>query len=109
MEHFEKAERGTEADYLNYMSYRPARLMRFGWIYICLGETEKGLEMFRQMTECRRCRQCRHKGCFESYQYLGMYYEAAGDHRKAYENYKKAFELNQHGIAVRIAWKRIQK
>ncbi len=109
LEHFEKAERGTEADYLNYMSYRPARLMRFGWIYICLGETEKGLEMFRQMTECRRCRQCRHKGCFESYQYLGMYYEAAGDHRKAYENYKKAFELNQHGIAVRIAWKRIQK
>lgn len=109
LEHFGKAGKGTEEDYLNYLSYRPARLMRFGWIYICLGETEKGLEMFKQMTECRRCRQCRHGGCFESYQYLGMYYEAIGDHEKAYENYKKAYEFNQHGIATSIAWKRIQK
>lgn len=108
MEHFKKSDSGTEEDYLNYLSYRPARLMRFGWIYICMGETEKGLEMFRQMNQGLRCRQCRFKGCFESYQYLGMYYEAVGDREQAYENYRKAYELNSHGMATTIAWKRIQ-
>lgn len=108
MEHFYKAAKGTEGNYLGYLPCRPARLMRFGWIYICLGETQKGLNMFRQMTRCRRCRQCRHPGCFESYQYLGMYYEAIGNRKKAYEYYKKAYEWNTHGIAVSIAWKRIQ-
>ncbi|MCI8886764.1 MAG: tetratricopeptide repeat protein [Hungatella sp.] len=109
LEHFRKTDNGTEENYLNYLSYRPARLMRFGWIYICLGQTEKGLEMFRQMTECRKCRQCRYKECFEAYQYLGMYYEAIGDRRNAYENYKRAYELNDHSISITIAWKRIQK
>lgn len=109
IEHFKKSDSGTEEDYLAYLSYRPARLMRFGWLYICMGETEKGLDMLRQMTGCGRCRQCRHQGCYESYQHLGMYYEATGDYEKARENYEKACELNQHGIATRIALKRIQK
>ncbi len=109
MEHFKKSDSGTEEDYLNYLSYRPARLMRFGWLYICMGETDKGLAMFREMTECGRCRQCRHKGCYEGYQHLGMYYEAIGDYENARKNYEKACELNEHGIAIRIALKRIQK
>ena len=49
LEHFQKAGYGKEEHYLKYEQYRPARLMRFGWIYICLGETEKGLDMFREM------------------------------------------------------------
>ena len=109
IEHFKKSDSGTEESYLNYKSYAPARLMRFGWIYICLGEVEKGLNMFQDMLCNLRCRQCRHKGCFEGYQYLGMYYEAVGDHEKAFENYKKAFELNKQGMATKIAWERIQR
>ena len=109
MEHFKKSDSGTEEDYLNYLSYRPARLMRFGWLYICLGETKKGLDMFREMNECHRCRQCRYQECYESYQHLGMYYEAIGDMEKARENYEKACERNRHGIATKIALKRIQK
>lgn len=109
MEHFKKSGSGTEENYLNYLSYRPARLMRFGWLYICLGETEKGLAMFREMNECQRCRQCRYQECYEGYQHLGMYYEAAGDLEEARKNYEKAWELNKHGIAIKIALKRIQK
>ena len=109
LEHFKKSDNGTEEHYLAYLSYRPARLMRFGWLYICVGETEKGLSMFRQMTECRRCRQCRHKVCYEGYQHLGMYYEAVGDYEKARENYEKAMEFNDHEVAAKIAWKRIQR
>ncbi len=94
LEHFNKAGNGTEANYLDYLQYRPARLMRFGWIYICLGETEKGLTMFRQMTQCWRCRHCRHKECFEAYQYLGRYYETTGEYEKALEFYGKAYEVD---------------
>ena len=74
--HFAKSKWKSEEIYLNYRPYRPARLMRHAWLYICLGETEKGLSYFHQMYECRRCKQCRHRECYEGYLYLGMYYEA---------------------------------
>lgn len=109
LEHFKKSGSGTEEHYLKYYSFGPARLMRFGWIYICLGETQKGLGMLEDMTRWRRCRQCRFKGCYEGYQHLGMYYESIGDKEKACENYKKALELNDHDISITIALKRMQK
>lgn len=108
LEYFEKSDNGTQENYLNYAQYRPARLMRFGWVYICLGETEKGLDMFRQMTQCQKCRQCRYKACFESYWYLGRYYETAGDYKKALEYVEKAYELNDHDIAVTVSLKRLR-
>ncbi len=103
LEHFNKAGNGTEENYLGYLQYRPARLMRFGWIYICLGETEKGLTMFRQMTQCLRCRHCRHKECFEAYQYLGRYYETTGEYEKALEFYEKAYEANDQDLVSEIS------
>lgn len=109
LEYFKKSGNGTEENYLKYYSYGPARLMRFGWLYICVGETGKGLEMLENMTRWQRCRQCRYKGCYEGYQHLGMYYEATGDYEKAKEYYMKAKEFNDHEISIMIALKRIQK
>ncbi len=109
LEHFKKAGNGTEENYLKYRSYRPARLLRFGWIYICLGETEKGLQMFADMAGGLRCRQCRHQKCFESYQYLGRYYEAVGEPEKAVENYQKALDCNEHDMVSRISLERVQR
>ena len=109
LEHFKNSDSGTEENYLKYYSFGPARLMRFGWLYICLGETEKGLKMLKDMTRWKRCRQCRYKACYEGYQHLGMYYEAAGDREKACEYYKKALEFNNHEITITIALKRVQK
>ncbi len=109
LEHFNKAGNGTEANYLDYLQYRPARLMRFGWIYICLGETEKGLTMFRQMTQCWRCRHCRHKECFEAYQYLGRYYETTGEYEKALEFYEKAYEVNDQDLVSKISMEKVKE
>lgn len=109
LEHFNKAGNGTEANYLDYLQYRPARLMRFGWIYICLGETEKGLTMFRQMTQCWRCRHCRHKECFEAYQYLGRYYETTGEYEKALEYYEKAYEINDQDLVSEISIEKVKE
>lgn len=109
LEHFTRTKWTTEENYLNYRPYRPARLMRHGWIYICLGETEKGLSYFRQMNECMRCRQCRHQVCFEGYLYLGMYYEAIEDYEKAVEYYEKSLKANPHGITARATLEHLQK
>lgn len=109
LEHFRNSGNGTEEDYLNFHAFGPARLMRFGWAYICLGETGKGLGMLTEMTRQKRCRQCRSRGCYEGYQHLGMYYEAVGDVEKALECYKKALELNDHEVSLTIALKRVQK
>ena len=109
MEHFRKAKSGTEENYLQYRSFGPARLMRFGWLYICLGQTQKGLQMLEDMTRWQRCRQCRYRACYEGYQHLGLYYEAMGDLEKAGTCYKKALEFNNHDISITIALKRIQK
>ncbi|MCI9202091.1 MAG: tetratricopeptide repeat protein [Lachnospiraceae bacterium] len=99
--HFAKSKWKSEELYLNYRPYRPARLMRHAWLYICLGETEKGLSYFHQMYECRRCKQCRHRECYEGYLYLGMYYEAMEDYEKAEEYYQKSIRANQHGITAK--------
>lgn len=109
LEHFSKTKWTSEENYLNYRPYRAARLMRHGWIYICLGETEKGLNYFHQMNQCLRCRQCRHQVCFEGYLYLAMYYEAMEDYPRAIEYYEKSLEANPHGITARATLEHLRK
>lgn len=109
LKHFQLSERSTEDNYLQYRQYRPARLMRFAWIYICLGETEKGLQMLRDMTTSMRCRHCRHKECFEAYLYLGRYYEGIGEYEKALEYCEKALKINDHEIANMVSVQRLKK
>ena len=94
---------------MTYRPYRPARLMRQAWIYICLGETEKGLSYFRQMNECLRCRQCRHQECYEGYLYLAMYYEAIEDYDQAVAYYEKTLEVNPHSITARATLTHLQQ
>ena len=107
MEYFKKAGNGTEEDYLNYKEFRAARLLRFGWNYIMLGETEKGLEMLRDMSTCTKCRHCHCSACFEGPLYLGLYYEAIGDYETAREYYKKGLEIKPHSIELQVALKAV--
>ncbi len=109
LEHFARTKWASEEIYLNYRPYRPARLMRQAWIYICLGETEKGLSYFHQMNECLRCRQCRHQVCFESYLYLAMYYEAIEDYDQAIAYYEKSLQANPHSITARATLTHLQR
>lgn len=109
LESFQKCDMGTEADYLAYLQYRPARLMRFAWIYIALGETGKGIRYLEEMLTCTRCRHCRHHGCFEAYLYLGRYYEGIGEYEKALEYCERACEINDHEVAVVVSVKELRK
>ena len=109
MECFNKAGIGTEEDYLNYKEFRAARLLRFGWNYIMLGETEKGLHMLRSMSACVKCRHCHCSGCFEGPLYLGLYYEAIGDYPKAREYYQKGLELKPHSLELQVALQAVSR
>lgn len=100
LDHFARTKWVNEESYLNYKPYRPARLFRHAWIYICLGETEKGLSYLKQMTQCLRCKSCRYRECFESYLYLGFYYEAIGEYETAIDYYNKSLAANRNSIAA---------
>ncbi len=109
MEHFAKTDCPSETLYLNYRQYRASRLSRMGWLHICLGDADKGVKLLREMTACTRCRMCRHPECFESYLFLGWYYEAIGDYREALKLYRQAEQLNPHGTDISIAAARMEK
>ncbi len=108
VEDFKKADMGTEENYLNSYN-QPVGLMNFAWIYIGLGEVEKGLQMFHDMGTCTRCSYCVHKKCFEGYHSLGIYYEAIGDYEKALDCYEKAYAINEFLLSVRISIEEIKK
>lgn len=84
----------TLENHLAFKAYGTARMANIGWIYLALGETEKGLGYFRDMQKKPRCKNCSHKECFESYLYLGRYYESRGELDKALEYLNKTHEIN---------------
>lgn len=92
----------SEEEYLEFGPLRPKRLGMLGWMHLALGREEKALEYFRQMTQCVRCKLCRHKECYRSYLYMARYCQAKGEKKKAKEYYKKAAKINpQHMGAVK--------
>lgn len=108
-EHFRLANKGTEADYLAYGPYKPAREGGFGWLYLAVGEMEKGLKLFEQMDQGYRCKGCRFPDCYEKYLYLGMYYEAVGEHEQALLAYQRAVSIAPHLITPAFALENLQK
>lgn len=103
LDYFSKLKYSSEEAYLAYPAYRPARLFRQAWVHLCLGETEKGLSLFRQMTACTRCKGCRHQDCFESYLFLGFYYETMGALDTALDHYRRAARANPRSITAKVA------
>ena len=109
LEHFKKSGEGTEEDYLAYGPYKPAREGVMGWLYLAMGEREKGMELFGQMDRGYRCKGCRYQGCYEKYLFQGWCYEAMGDQENALLMYREAVRLNPHSIAVMCALDNLQK
>lgn len=93
LKHFAKSGQGTREDYLDYKPYLPARLGNFGWMELCLGNTEKAMELFEEMGNNLRCRRCTDRKCFESVLYLGDCYAAMGEIEKAKEFYEKTLSI----------------
>lgn len=109
LEHFRLSGRGTETDYVSYGPYKPAREGTMGWVYLAMGERDKGLKLFEQMDQGYRCKACRFQGCYEKYLFLGLYYEAMGDDEQALLAYRKAYSIAPHLIITAFALENLQK
>ena len=92
LEHLRESGR-SEEDYAGYRAYSPVRTGILGWIYICLGDREKGEKYFLKMQELRPCQFCKFKKCYESFLWLGILYHAMGDDEKAIPLLEEVLEL----------------
>lgn len=109
LEHFKLAGSRTEADYLAYGPYKPAREGLMGWLYLAVGDRERGRKLFEQMNQGYRCKGCRYPGCYEKYLYQGLYHEMEGELERAMEEYREAIRLNPHSLEVKCALENLQK
>ena len=109
LKEFRESGKGKVEEYLEYPPSRPVRELRMAWIYIAMGETEKGLALFEDSEKGYRCRMCRKRGCYEKYFYMGTYCEATGQVEQAAEQYEMALALNPHSMEVQSAIDKLQK
>lgn len=93
LDNLEKSGRTIE-DHVGFRAYGTARLSNLAWIYLALGEREKGEQLLLKMQTQKPCKDCAFKGCFESFLYLGRYYESLGEMEKALEYLEKTQEIN---------------
>lgn len=93
LDELEKSGRTIE-NHLGFKAYGTARMSNIAWCYLAIGETEKGEQLLWDMQTARPCKDCVFKGCFESWLYLGRYYESLGETKKALEYLEKAHEIN---------------
>ncbi|MGN0484702.1 MAG: tetratricopeptide repeat protein [Lachnospiraceae bacterium] len=100
-EMFAQSNQGTEEEFLDFEPRSPQRYGVFGWIYFCLGQTEKTEQMFRKMGQMLRCRNCRNRECFESYLYLGLLYELREEYDAALTCYRKVLEIVPNDIETK--------
>lgn len=109
LEHLKQSGNGTESDYLAFGQSKPARNLRLAWIYLAMGQTKKGLELFEEMDHCYRCRNCRSGGCYEKYLYLGAYQETIGQPGTAMELYETAKSFKPHSMEVKSAIEKLRR
>ncbi|MCM1467227.1 MAG: tetratricopeptide repeat protein [Alistipes sp.] len=103
LEHFEKSGQGSLEDYMDFPSYRPVRMGKIAWLWLCLGDEERAVETFEKMERMQRCRDCKYGKCYESSLHLAQYYLAKGDKAKAVSYFKEALARNQNNLEARRA------
>lgn len=101
----------SEEDYLRYPAYRPLHLSRIGECYLYMGRTEEAFELFRQMGDGYRCKNCRNPKCYEQYRNMGLYYLGFDRGRKAeaLEQYEKALEICPYDLELKEMVKKLRK
>lgn len=94
LEYFAKSNQGSLEDYIKFQPYQPIRLGKIAWLWLCLGEEERAKEAFEKMEQLQCCRDCVSKKCFESSLFLGKFYLAKRDKKKALDYFKEALRRN---------------
>lgn len=98
-----------EEDYVNFKANAPVRIGILGWLYLCLGDKDKAEESFRKMNEIHLCRYCTREKCFESSLWLGRFYEAQGDYKRAIEHLEEALRRNPELVQAKKALENLRR
>ena len=92
----------TLEDYASYAGYVPIRKGWVAWIYLALGEKEKGRRLFEEMEKEHPCASCKYTKCFESSLWLGFYYYCEKEYEKAAELFEETLRRNEDELEAKF-------
>lgn len=99
----------SEEAYINYGKERPWRMARMGECYMYMGESEKALKMFEQISSCNRCTHCREPKCYEAFRDMAIYYFGMKQYEKALSCYEQALEICPSDSETLLAIAKLRK
>ena len=98
----------TPEDYMTWPGNAPVRTGNIGWIYLALGEKEKGKKCLEDMESMRPCRDCRYHKCFEASLWLGYYYYVEKEYEKAAELLEETLKRNFDALEAEFLLKKLR-
>ena len=98
----------TPEDYVSYAGYVPIRKGWMAWIYLALGQKEKGKRFFEEMETEHPCASCKYPKCFEASLWLGYYYYCEGEYEKAAELFEEALRRNADVLEAKFMLEKIK-
>ena len=101
----------SEKAYGEYTARSPVRSGILGWMYICLGDWERGEKIFQDMRRLKPCRYCEYmdKGCYESSLWLGILYEVMGKKEEAIKMLEETLTISPEFYAKNLLKKMRRK
>lgn len=106
---FASYENVTQEAYMSYKPFAPVRIGIWAWIELCLGNTEKAIEMMEDMDNHLHCRACRYRKCYEKSLYLADVYNVLGETEKAKQHYEETIERDPSCIEAKLKLARLNQ
>lgn len=103
-----KMRNTTPEDYMTWPGYMPVRTGIIGWIYLALGEKEKGKKYLEDMETLRPCKSCRYGKCYEASLWLGYYYFCEKEYEKAAELMEETLKRNFDALDAEFLLKKLR-
>lgn len=98
----------TPEDYASYFGYVPIRKGWVAWIYLALGEKEKGKRLFAEMEQEHPCASCGFTKCFEASLWLGYYYYCEKEYEKAAELMEETLQRNSEALEAKFLLEKLR-
>ena len=98
----------TPEDFMTWPGNAPVRTGNIGWIYLALGEKEKGKKYLEEMETLRPCRSCEYVKCYEASLWLGYYYFCEKEYEKAAELLEETLKRNFDALTAEFLLKKLR-
>lgn len=99
----------TPEDYMNWPGKEAVRTGQIGWIYLALGEKEKGRKCLEKMETLRPCRYCAYRKCFEASLWLGYYYYCEKEYDRAAELMEETLRRFPHSLDAEYLLRKLRE